>query len=92
MNQLRDLLPRLTAIATCIHLLASPAVVYAEADLPSGFVDQELMTGFDKPVGFAFLPDGRIIVIEQDSGRLWLYVEGQPRPAAPMCSECCWGL
>ncbi len=33
--------------------------------LPSGFTESNVVTGLSSPVGMAFLPDGRILVIEQ---------------------------
>ncbi len=37
----------------------------AQVDIPDGFVDERVIAGFDVPVGMAFLPDGRLLVIEQ---------------------------
>ncbi|MFZ3089142.1 MAG: PQQ-dependent sugar dehydrogenase [Nitrospirota bacterium] len=43
-------------------LFAPPAFA---ATLPSGFTETNVVTGLSSPVGMAFLPDGRILVIEQ---------------------------
>ena len=39
--------------------------------------DQFIADGLDRPVGMAFLPDGRLIVIENDTGRVRLLVDGK---------------
>ncbi len=55
----------------------------ALAALPADFQDQTVTTGFSQPSGFAFLPDGRILVIEQKTANLRLVVNGalQASPA-----------
>jgi len=50
--------------------------------LPTGFTESNVVTGLTSPIGMAFLPDGRIIVIEQ-AGRVRLVVNGVLR-TAPM--------
>ncbi len=40
------------------------------ASTPLGFVDQPQVTGLERPVGFTFLPDGRILIVEQLSGAI----------------------
>lgn len=49
---------------------------------PSGFTETNVVTGLTSPIGMAFLPDARIIVIEQ-AGRVRLVVNGVLR-TAPM--------
>ncbi len=44
--------------------------------LPDGFTNQTLATGFDQPVGMAFLPDGRVILVEQRSARIKVFAGG----------------
>ena len=46
--------------------LASPAL----ADLPEGFIDEQVLTDLDSPAGFAFAPDGRLFYSERINGRL----------------------
>ena len=48
----------------------------AQATLPTDFVDTAFASGLDFPSGFAFLPDGRVLVVEQRSARLRLLVNG----------------
>jgi glucose/arabinose dehydrogenase len=57
--------------------------VFAQPVVPNGFQVQELAFGLERAVGFDFLPDGRILVIEQkqdapapDEGRVYLVVNG----------------
>lgn len=45
------------------------------ATLPPGFKEETLISGMSYPVGLAFLPDGRMLIIEQ-AGRVRLSVNG----------------
>jgi len=51
---------------------------HGQASLPSGFQDELVADGLDAPVGMAFLPDGRLIVVEQNTTRVRLHA-GAPR-------------
>ena len=44
--------------------------VVREEPLPSGYEVETVVAGLDKPVGLAFLPDGRVLVGEQHAGRI----------------------
>src|SRR5688572_12035380 len=44
--------------------------------LPTGLVDELVASGFVKPIGLAFLPDGRMLVVEQRTHLLKLVVSG----------------
>jgi len=46
------------------------------AALPTNFSDQSVVTGLDLPSGFTFLPDGRMIIIEQKTFRVRLVLAG----------------
>lgn len=48
----------------------------AAAVVPVGFADQLVSGGLESPVGLAFLPDGRVLVIEQLSGRIRMIRDG----------------
>lgn len=69
---------RLPSIQTAFAALAIAALacgfaampVRAQATLPDGFRDSLVIGGLDFPVGMTFLPDGRLLVIEQFSRRL----------------------
>ncbi|MGD8396372.1 MAG: PQQ-dependent sugar dehydrogenase, partial [Candidatus Eiseniibacteriota bacterium] len=55
----------LAALVAIICLGAGlPAAVRAVVDLPDGFEDEEVAVGVIRPVGLAFLPDGRMLAIE----------------------------
>ena len=58
--------------------------VAAEVDLPDGFTDEVVASALDEPVGMAFLPDGRILVIEQRSGAVRLIVDSQRGSVDPL--------
>ena len=45
-------------------------------NLPQGFVDELVVGGMTRPVGMAFLPDARILVLEQQTGRILVVAGG----------------
>jgi len=61
-------------LLTTIGFLATAAP--ALATVPTGFADTTLVTGFSQPAAFAFLPDGRILVVEQVAKNLRLVAGG----------------
>ena len=63
---------RFGPILLAAFLFAPPA--RAAVQVPNGFTDETLVTGFDAPTAFAFLPDGRVLVVEQNTGRVRLVV------------------
>src|SRR5438105_9285287 len=64
------LAPALAAVLAAAHPAAAAAVV------PAGFLDTLVVSGLDQPVGMAFLPDGRLLVVEQKSAKIRLVVNG----------------
>jgi glucose/arabinose dehydrogenase len=48
----------------------------AFATMPTGFVDEILYTGLSQPTSFDFLPDGRILILEQKTFRVRLVANG----------------
>ena len=44
--------------------------------IPTDFTDQQVMDGLRQPTGMAFLPDGRLLVVEQ-AGGVRMIVEGK---------------
>lgn len=52
----------LLAAAACVGLASCAQAI---GTLPTGFTEEQVLAGFSQPVGFAFLPDGRCLVIEQ---------------------------
>jgi glucose/arabinose dehydrogenase len=67
-----------------LAVLAAPS--RAQTTLPTGFADQLVIGGFDFPVGMAFLPDGRLFVIEQKSAAIHLVVNGARAATDPVCT------
>jgi glucose/arabinose dehydrogenase len=63
---------------------AAQARAGVAASLPDGFYDQIVTGDLDRPVGMAFLPDGRLLVIENDTGRVRLVVDGKFGAVDPM--------
>lgn len=65
MKQTRDLRAIVVLMSTWLYM---PTVSLATS-LPSGFSDQSVISsGLSLPVGMAFLPDGRMLIIEQKTG------------------------
>jgi glucose/arabinose dehydrogenase len=72
-----------------VFLLLSPVLFLAVADrssglaatVPTGFADQQAVTvgsgaALDRPASMAFLPDGRLLVVEQKTAKIRLFVNG----------------
>jgi glucose/arabinose dehydrogenase len=57
-------------------LLGCAGAARAQVLVPDGFQDQLVIGGLSVPVGMAWLPDGRLFVIEQKSARIRLLVNG----------------
>jgi glucose/arabinose dehydrogenase len=67
------------ALAVCVTAgaclaFAAPRAASAQAVLPTGFADQLVVGGLAFPTGIAFLPDGRLLFVEQNSARIRLLV------------------
>src|SRR5688572_1985266 len=72
---MRRPLPRIflgIACAALSVLAYSPAD--AAIDLPDGFANELVVSGLNEPNSMAFLPDWRILVTEQRTGRIRLLV------------------
>ena len=52
----------------------------AEGGLPADFRLEMLTDEMDLPVGLAVLPDGRLLITEQDLGEIRLYADGELKP------------
>jgi glucose/arabinose dehydrogenase len=66
----------LTVVA--LALAAGPA---GAAVLPTDFADQLVVSGLDQPTSFVFLPDGRVVITEQNTADVELVVNGSLAPA-----------
>ena len=62
-------------LALLVAMALSTAKLCSQ-QVPTGFVDELVAGGFNQPVGLAFLPDGRAIVIEHHSGRVLIVAGG----------------
>ncbi|MFI5370203.1 MAG: PQQ-dependent sugar dehydrogenase [Candidatus Eisenbacteria bacterium] len=51
-----------------------PTGARADATLPVGFSDHLVASGLDNPVGLAFLPDGRLLLIERTTAKVRLFI------------------
>ena len=66
-------------VLAVLAAMATPAL--AQYQVPQGFDDTQMMSGFQNPVGLAFVPDGRLFVIEQK--RAWIRLLLTNRMATP---------
>ncbi len=66
----------LAALAAALACLAAATDGQAQALLPTGFSDQQMVSGLSDPVGMALLADGRLLVIEQRSATVQLVIFG----------------
>jgi glucose/arabinose dehydrogenase len=64
-----------------IMLLASVA---GAQELPTDFVQEPVLSGLTAPTSFRFLPDDRILVCEQTSGEIRLFIDGLPATNDPL--------
>jgi glucose/arabinose dehydrogenase len=62
-------------LSAALAALVAPAA-HATVQLPSGFIDQEMASGLHDPTSFTFLPDGRILALEQFTGEIRLWTPG----------------
>jgi cysteine-rich repeat protein len=62
--------------AACLSAALGATAPAARAALPTGFTDEVVTSGLSQPASFAFLPDGRILVVEQVTRRIRLIVGG----------------
>jgi len=65
---------RIGLLCGLLCILFAPAV--PGATVPNDFTDIQVVSDLDMPTGFTFLPDGRIIVVEQWSAEVRLIVNG----------------
>jgi glucose/arabinose dehydrogenase len=71
------------AVAVAWLLVAAPRA-QAQATLPTGYGDALIVGGLSSPASMAFLPDGRLLVVEQTSARVRLIVNGALAPTDPV--------
>ena len=76
----------LALVATLILVATAGREARAQVALPNDFVDSGVVAGLDFPSGFTFLPDGRVLVVEQRSARVRLLVNGALAPLDPVAT------
>src|SRR4026207_2103945 len=82
----------LLALCVVSALIAGPVVPATAAplaiDAPPGFSFEPVVDGLKNPTGFAFAPDGRIFIIEQE-GKVRVFADGrlQDEPFIDLTNE-----
>ena len=59
-----------------LALVLEPHEALAQADVPDDFVDLPVVGGLSEPTNLCFLPDGRLLVVEQRTAMVRLVVQG----------------
>lgn len=78
--------PFLAALALALACAAAARPATAAVTVPTGFVDEVLVGGVDQPRAFDVLPDGRVLVAEQKTGRVRLVVGTHLAAVDPLAS------
>lgn len=81
--------PRPSGAACAALLLCALAALQhapGHAAVPTGFNDRLVVGGLDAPVGLAWLPDGRLLFVEQKSARVRLLVNGALAATDPVAT------
>jgi glucose/arabinose dehydrogenase len=73
-------------LAAAFALASSAHAVARGATVPTGFQDELVVGGLSLPTGIAFLPDGRLLFVEQISCRVRLVVNGALSSSDPVCT------
>lgn len=69
----------LPLLLTALAMLAAGRAARGGSTLPAGFTDTVFVSGLESPTAMAFLPDGRLLICEQD-GRLRVARDGRLLP------------
>src|SRR5258708_28247001 len=67
----------------CVLPCALVSGAGAQTQLPTNFIDQLIVQGLNEPVGMAFLPDQRMLIIERQ-GAIRLIAEGKLGAVDPL--------
>jgi glucose/arabinose dehydrogenase len=67
---------KLSQFQACVAALAMLASLASAQTLPSTFFHDTLVPGLNEPVGMAFLPDGRLLIIEQRTAAIKVWTGG----------------
>lgn len=82
-SRLRGHVP-LAALFAALALAATAPRALAQVALPDGFRDSLVVGSLNLPTSLAFLPDGRLLFVEQTSKRIRLLVRGALSPTDPV--------
>jgi len=69
----------------CFALAVAAPLARAQV-VPDGMAVEPLVTGLSAPTGFDFLPDGRVLFVEQFTARVRVFREGAGVQATPVIS------
>jgi glucose/arabinose dehydrogenase len=75
---------KLTGVFACAGLTAIAPLAGAVVRLPTDFINEVLVSNLNEPTSFAFLPDGRVLLTEQRTGKLRLVVNGHLAATDPV--------
>jgi len=67
---------RRSLILALVAVGSFPHAATAQIQLAPNFVDETLVTGLNQPNGMAFLPDGRLLLTELETGKIRMVVNG----------------
>lgn len=70
-------------LAALVAAFCSPRPLTAQITLPPSFVDDTIVTGLDQPNAMAFLPDGRLLITELETGKIRMIVNGHVAATDP---------
>jgi glucose/arabinose dehydrogenase len=71
-----DISRPIAAVALVLLLATAPREALAQAEIPFEFVDLPVVGGLAEATNMCFLPDGRLLVVEQRTARVRLVVGG----------------
>jgi glucose/arabinose dehydrogenase len=76
MNRSRRLGRRGVLLASLVALGLAARAATADVQLPNDFVNEVIASSLDSPTSMAFLPDGRVLFIEQKTAKVRMVVNG----------------
>jgi len=84
LERLRETALRGLSLGLLFGLLTMFAMPASAATVPNNFTDTQVVADLDMPTGFTFLPDGRILLVEQWSAKVRLIVNGSIGSSDPL--------
>lgn len=71
-------------LAALVLFGARPAAAAIPVVVPTDFTNDVVTSGLGQPVSFAFLPDGRVLLVEQKSAKVRMLVNGHVASTDPV--------